>query len=156
KVLEESIERMSDQERKELFESLGGNFTGTGPLMMASIQAAIRASGFAAYKLAAVVAQASAKAILGRGLAFTTTAPIMRGISAFAGPIGWAVTGIWTAFDLASPAYRVTVPCVVQIAYMRQKSFSEEREEHASNNCPQCATPIASGAKFCGECGQRL
>jgi len=153
KVLEESIERMSDQERKELFESLGGNFTGTGPLMMASLQAAIRASGFAAYKLAAIVAQASAKAILGRGLAFTTTAPLMRGISAFAGPIGWAVTGIWTAFDLASPAYRVTVPCAVQIAYMRQKSFSQEA---ATKNCPQCETPVVSGAKFCGECGHRL
>lgn len=152
KVLEQSIEKMTAQEREELFESLGGSFTGTGPLMMASLQAAIRVSGFAAYKLAAVVAQATAKAILGRGLAFTTTAPLMRGISAFAGPIGWAVTGIWTAFDMASPAYRVTVPCVVQIAYMRQKQLSE----NAEMRCPKCNVPVTKGTKFCGECGNRL
>lgn len=152
KVLEQSIEKMTDQEREKLFETLGGSFTGTGPLMMASLQAAIRASGFAAYKLAAVVAQATAKAILGRGLAFTTTAPLMRGISVFAGPIGWAVTGIWTAFDLASPAYRVTVPCIVQIAYMRQKLLSESAEMH----CPKCHAPATKGTKFCGECGNSL
>ncbi len=152
KVLEQSIEKMSDQERKELFENLGGKFTGTGPLMMASLQAAISASGFAAYKLAAIVAQSTAKAILGRGLAFTATAPLMRGISVFAGPIGWAITGVWTAFDLASPAYRVTVPCVVQIAYIRQKSLSKKTDVH----CPKCHAPVTVGAKFCGECGERL
>lgn len=152
KVLEQSIEQMSDQERKELFENLGGKFTSTGPLMMASLQAAISASGFAAYKLAAIVAQSTAKAILGRGLTFTTTAPLMRGISAFAGPIGWAITGIWTTFDLASPAYRVTVPCVVQIAYMRQKLLSEK----TAARCPKCHTPVEAGKKFCGECGQNL
>lgn len=152
KVLEQSIEQMSDQERRDLFENLGGKFTGTGPLMMASLQAVIMKSGFAAYKLAAIVAQSVAKAILGRGLAFGATAPLMRGISAFAGPIGWAITGIWTAFDLASPAYRVTVPCVVQIAYMRQKLLSEKADVH----CPQCQAPAMAGAKFCGECGQRL
>jgi uncharacterized protein YaaW (UPF0174 family) len=152
KVLEQSIEKMSEQERKELFEDLGGKFTGIGPLMMASLQAAISASGFAAYKLAAIVAQSTAKAILGRGLAFTTTAPLMRGISVFAGPIGWAITGVWTAFDLASPAYRVTVPCVVQIAYMRQKILSERIDAR----CPKCHAPTAAGAKFCGECGERL
>lgn len=152
KVLEQSIEQMSDQERNDLFESLDGKFAGTGPLMMASLQAAIIKSGVAAYKLAAIVAQSVAKAILGRGLAFGTTAPLIRGISAFAGPIGWAITGIWTAFDLASPAYRVTVPCVVQIAYMRQKMLSEKVDMH----CPQCQAPATTGAKFCGECGQRL
>lgn len=152
KVLEQSIEQMSDQERQELFENLGGKFTGKGPLMMASLQAAINTSGFAAYKLAAVIAQSTAKAILGRGLTFGTTAPLLRGISAFAGPIGWAITGIWTAFDLASPAYRITVPCVVQISYMRQKQLSEKAEAQ----CPQCHAPTTPSVKFCGECGARL
>lgn len=152
KILEQSIDKMTDAERNELFESLGGKIFGTGPILIASLQAAINASGFAAYKLAAIVAQSTAKAILGRGLAFTTTAPLMRGISAFAGPIGWAITGIWTAFDLASPAYRVTVPCVIQIAYMRQQMYSLTHEKICSN----CHSEALSTAKFCAECGTKL
>ena len=107
---------------------------------MAALQVAIKASGFGSYKLAAVVANAVAKALLGRGLAFGATAGMMRTISVFAGPIGWAITAIWTAFDLGSPAYRVTVPCVIQIAYMRQKA--------AYRSCPTCKAPAEAGKNF--------
>ncbi|WP_066261537.1 ubiquinol-cytochrome C chaperone family protein [Hydrogenophaga flava] len=148
-VLTQSVAKMSDQEKADLFAEFGCIYKpGAGPAVMAALQAAIKASGFGAFKLAAVVANAVAKAILGRGLAFGATAGMMRGISVFTGPIGWAITAIWTAFDLSSPAYRVTVPCVIQIAYMRQKS--------AYRSCPTCGTPAEAGKKFCGECGSPL
>lgn len=148
-VLTQSVAKMSEQEKAELFAEFGGTYKpGAGPAVMAALQAAIKASGFGAFKLAAVVANAVAKAILGRGLAFGATAGLMRGISVFAGPIGWAITAIWTAFDLGSPAYRVTVPCVIQIAYMRQKA--------AYRSCPTCHAPAEAGKKFCGECGSPL
>lgn len=148
-VLAQSFSKMSEQEKADLFAEFGGTYApGAGPAVMAALQAAIKASGFGAFKLAAVVANAVAKAILGRGLAFGATAGLMRGISVFAGPIGWAITAIWTAFDLGSPAYRVTVPCVIQIAYMRQKA--------AYRSCPTCKAPAEAGKKFCGECGSPL
>lgn len=148
-VLAQSVAKMTEQEKADLFAEFGGIYKpGAGPAVMAALQAAITASGFGAFKLAAVVANAVAKAILGRGLAFGATAGMMRGISVFAGPIGWAITAIWTAFDLGSPAYRVTVPCVIQIAYMRQKA--------AYRSCPTCKAPAESGKKFCGECGAPL
>lgn len=126
-VLDELLEKMSEEERAKLFAEFGGVYLrGAGPAVMASLIAAIQLSGFGAYKLAAVVANAVAKAILGRGLAFGATGGMMRGISMFAGPIGWGITAIWTVCDLASPAYRVTVPCVIQIAYMRQKALSRQ------------------------------
>lgn len=164
KVLEQSIEKMTEEERKEILEGFGGSYTTmTGPALMLALQTAIKASGFATYKLAAIVAQAVAKAILGRGLAFSTVGPLMKGISTFAGPIGWVITGIWTAFDLASPAYRVTIPCVIQIAYMRQKMLNEKNKDrenaHATEAtafCPSCHTPHKINAKFCQECGHRL
>ena len=31
------------------------------------------------------------------------------------------LTGLWTAIDIAGPAYRVTIPCVIQIAFLRAK-----------------------------------
>ena len=148
-VLEQSLDKMSEQEKEELFAEFGGTYTpGSSPAIMLALQAAIKASGFGAYKLAAVVANAAAKAILGRGLSFGATAGLMRGISVFAGPIGWAITAIWTLFDLGSPAYRVTVPCVIQIAYMRQKA--------AYRSCPNCGAPADAGKKFCGDCGSTL
>lgn len=148
-VLAQSVGKMSEQEKAELFAEFGGIYKpGAGPAVMAALQVAIKASGFGSYKLAAVVANAVAKALLGRGLAFGATAGMMRTISVFAGPIGWAITAIWTAFDLGSPAYRVTVPCVIQIAYMRQKA--------AYRSCPTCKAPAEAGKKFCGECGSPL
>lgn len=150
KVLEQAMEQMTEEEKKKLFEEFGASYKGegTGPASMATLIGAIKLSGFGVYKLAAVVANAVAKALLGRGLSFGATAALMRGISVFSGPVGWAITAIWTAFDLASPAYRVTVPCVVQIAYMRQKRLSQR--------CSGCNAELPVGAKFCPACGQRV
>lgn len=90
-------------------------------LPIVALQAAIRASGFLSYKLAAIVANAVAKFILGRGLTLAGNATLMRSIGLFAGPIGLAITCLWTAIDIAGPAYRVTIPCVLHIAMLRQK-----------------------------------
>lgn len=42
-----------------------------------------------------------------------------RFFAILAGPIGWIISSIWTAFDIAGPAYRVTIPCTITIAYLR-------------------------------------
>ena len=31
------------------------------------------------------------------------------------------ITGIWTAIDIAGPAYRVAIPCMLQLAMLRHK-----------------------------------
>lgn len=147
KIVEKSLDKMSDEEKTAFFKEFGVNYEGVGPLAMAGLIATIKGSGFAFYKMTAIVAQATAKALLGRGLSFAATGGLMRGVSVLAGPIGWAITGIWTAFDLASPAYRVTVPCVIQLAYMRQKKLLAE--------CPACGAGISANTKFCSECGHK-
>lgn len=38
------------------------------------------------------------------------------------GPIGFILTSLYCAIDIAGPAYRVTIPAVIQIAYIRQKN----------------------------------
>lgn len=42
-----------------------------------------------------------------------------RAFAVLAGPIGWVVSLIWAALDIAGPAYRVTIPCTITIAYLR-------------------------------------
>lgn len=145
-VLKKAFEDMTEEQRDEMFKEFGGVYkTGAGPAAFAVLQGLIKASGFRAFKMTLIVVNALSKAILGRGLTLAGNAALMRALGAFAGPIGWAVTAVWTIFDLGSPAYRVTVPCVLHIAYMRQKA--------ALRSCPNCATPASPNANFCGKCG---
>lgn len=156
KIVERSLEKMSESEKKLFFGQFGVRYMVSGisssstssAAAMAGLILAIRASGFASYKIATIVAQATAKALLGKSLTFAATGGLMRGISVLAGPVGWAISGIWTAFDLASPAYRITVPCVIQLSYMRQQSFI--------NECPHCHSPVMKNINFCSECGNKL
>ena len=122
-ILLKTMEEMSDEDMRNLMSELNIKTTGFGKqAMMAAVQSAIRLGGFASYKIAVIVANAVARALLGRGLSFAANAALTRWIGVFAGPIGWAVTIAWTAIDIAGPAYRVTIPSVIQIAYMRVKS----------------------------------
>lgn len=60
---------------------------------------------------------------IGRGVAtFATGTVLSRDLSILTGPIGWALTAAWTACDIAGPAYRVIVPAVIHITYLRQKN----------------------------------
>ncbi|RDS83598.1 hypothetical protein DWU98_04490 [Dyella monticola] len=126
KIFNDALARMSDSERMQVLSELNvGELTGLGPVNVATLLAAGRLGGFETYKMAVIVANAIAKSLLGRGLSFTTNAGLARVIGITLGPIGWVLTGLWTLADLGSPAYRVTVPCVIQIAYMRQKEMAK-------------------------------
>lgn len=142
-------DKMTDQEKLDFVKSAGIDLSlGIGPAALTAVIAVIRSTGFAAYKLAVIVANIIARQLLGRGLAVTTMAPFLKGMSAFTGPIGWAITAMWSAYDFASPGYRVTIPCVIQLAYMRKKQFSVV--------CSSCKSPNVMGTKFCSECGNKL
>jgi uncharacterized protein YaaW (UPF0174 family) len=141
-------ERMSSSEKNELAMSLGIGNLGPGAAALAAVLAAIQSAGVASYRFAAFAAQSIANQVLGRGVAFGAAfAPVQRS-GAMLGPIGLAITGVWTIADMASPAYRVTVPCVIQLAYMRQKQQSRA--------CAKCLTANHAKAKFCSQCGEKL
>jgi len=122
KVLTDSMKDMTPEQLKTIAEELDLHTTNfTSEAVTAALQVAIKMGGFASYKIALIVANAIARAILGKGLMFATNATITRTIGIFAGPIGWAVTGAWTLIDIAGPAHRVTIPVVIQIAFLRAK-----------------------------------
>lgn len=151
KILRESFEKMSPDERAAILKELNvSDLSMLGPGASAALLAAGRAGGFATYKLALIVANAVSKALLGRGLPLAVNATLSRTIGVLLGPIGWVVTGVWTLADMASPAYRVTVPCVIQIAYMRQKAIVEAH----TKACPACGARNERASRFCAECGQ--
>lgn len=124
KCLEDSIENMSAEDLQQLVQTMNiktANYSKEA--MIVALQVAIRTGGFTPYKIAVVVANAVCRALLGRGLAVAANATLTRYMAIFAGPIGWLLTVIWTAIDIAGPAYRVTIPCCIQIAYMRRRSM---------------------------------
>ena len=43
----------------------------------------------------------------------------LSGLKILTGPIGWTITGLWTANDIASTAFRVTIPAVIYISAIR-------------------------------------
>ena len=72
------------------------------------------------------------KAILGRGLSLAGNAALTRTMSVQLARIGWTITGLWTAIDIAGPAYRVTIPAVIHVAVLRQKYLYDEKARDVS------------------------
>lgn len=149
KILGKAVEKMSEEEKVAIANELGLGSLPTGPGALALLIQTARLGGFATYKIATIVAHAVAKAILGRGLSFGAGAALMKSVSLALGPIGWAVTAVWTFADLSSPAYRVTVPAVIQIAYMRNKIIAKK----SYTACSSCEAVVERRANFCPSCG---
>lgn len=121
-----SFEKMSPDEREQVLKDLdipdATTLAARGAAAVGAGVLAATLSSAMAYQLSSIVAMSTMRALLGRTLTMSAASIVARPITILAGPIGWAVTGAWALADMASPAYRVTVPCVVQIAYMRNKA----------------------------------
>ncbi len=146
-VLTQALEKMSDAEKRELLKEIGGGdvMALTGQGVTAAFITIFRLGGFKSYQLTVIIVNAVLKAVIGRGLALTGNAILTKALSIVTGPIGWVVTGVWTAIDIAGPATRVTIPAVVYIAMLRKK--------YNTPSCPHCNKMIAPGSKFCPDCG---
>jgi uncharacterized protein YaaW (UPF0174 family) len=128
KILSDAVDKMSEKELKDILGELGENkdFAAGKPASAAVIIGIFRAGGFKSYQLAVIVANAVVKAILGHGLPFVINTALTKTLAILTGPIGWVITAIWGAIDLAGPAFRVTVPSIVYVATLRMQG-SEER-----------------------------
>jgi len=128
KILSDALDKMTQKELNELADSIGMKEKSfiTPEALLGTFQAVFRAGGFKSYQLTLIVVNGVMKALLGRGLSLAGNAALTRTMSVLTGPIGWAITGIWTAVDIAGPAYRVTVPAVIQVAVLRQKFLYEQ------------------------------
>ena len=122
KILIKAVDEMDDVQMKELIDNLDirvNHFTKQA--VIAALQMMILRTGFSPYKISVIVANAVARTLLGRGICVAGNAALTRAIAVFAGPVGLALNALWLAIDIAGPAYRVTVPAVIQIAYIRAK-----------------------------------
>ena len=100
--------------------------------MVGVFQTIFRMGGFKSYQLTLIVVNAVLKALIGRGLTLAGNVALTRTMAVLTGPIGWAITAIWTAIDVAGAAYRVTIPAVIQVAALRQKHLYANKANEVS------------------------
>jgi uncharacterized protein YaaW (UPF0174 family) len=146
-ILVKTFDSMSNDEKKKFLASMSEKAgLSKGGITSAALIAIFRSGGFYSYQLTLMIANQIARQVLGRGLMLATNAGLTRTLSVLTGPIGWVITGLWTALDLAGPAYSVTIPCVVHVAMLRKKLNALE--------CKNCGALLTdTTAKFCPECG---
>ncbi|MDE6417723.1 MAG: DUF3944 domain-containing protein [Duncaniella sp.] len=122
KLFADALDKATDEELKAMMEEMGLPTQNFGrQAAVAALLVAWKSGGFSSYILLVSVANGVVRFLAGRGLPLAANAALTRTASILAGPVGWALTALWTAVDIAGPAYRVTVPAVIQIAYIRQK-----------------------------------
>ena len=130
KACTETVKNMSESELREMAEQLGiGEKNPKKFTVVFALQMAIRRGGAMFARIAQHVVQMIAKVLLGRSAMMIGGNLLNKAFGVFCGPVGWAVTLGWAACDLASPAYRVTIPCVMQVACMRLQQLERRRIE---------------------------
>ncbi|RMW99266.1 DUF3944 domain-containing protein [Allofranklinella schreckenbergeri] len=124
-----TLEKMTPDQLSELGREffLGDLVSYSPEVMLGAFQAIFKAGGFKSYQLTLMVVNSVMRAIFGKGLTLAGNATLMRAASVFTGPVGWLLTGLWTAWDVAGPATRVTIPAVLQVAFLRKKYEMEKQ-----------------------------
>ena len=130
KTCMETVRHMSENELREMTEQLGIREKNPKKhIITFALQMAIRRGGAMFVRIAQYIVQMIAKILFGRGIVMVGSNLLSKAFGFVGGPIGWAITLGWTACDLASPAYRVTIPCVMQVACMRLQQLERRRIE---------------------------
>lgn len=78
------------------------------------------------YQTSRTIAHSIARQMLGYGFSMGSVVLARRALTTLLGPVAVLLTGIWTAIDIAGPAYRVTVPCTLHIAMLRQQWMADQ------------------------------
>lgn len=112
-VFTSSWKKMSDDERSQILRDMG-----ISPSVSMDMPV---------WQRAALVANGLAQSTAGKALPLIAGLGIGRVLGVLTGPVGLAITGLYTAYDISNPAFRVTLPCVVQVAWIRLKNSRQFR-----------------------------
>lgn len=127
-LCQDTLNKMSERELRLLANENGiPDKRLTRQALTAALLMAIRTSRAVLTRIAARVIQYIVEIITIRGVATAGIETATRAVGGALGPIGWIALGAWTVYDITSPAYRVCVPAVLQVAYMRLNRFEKER-----------------------------
>ena len=119
-VCTSAIKSMSADQLRDLADKAGiHNKSLKKQALMAAILATMRISPVAFRRVALSVTYEVLSYLMGRGVAVMGARALQRSLGIWIGPLNWILLLIWAVWDCASPAYRVCIPAVIQIAIMR-------------------------------------
>lgn len=131
-LCQDTLNKMSERELRLLANENGiPDKTLTRQALTAALLMAVRTSRAVLARIAARIIQYIVEIITVRGVATAGIETATRAIGGVLGPIGWIALGAWTVYDITSPAYRVCIPAVLQVAYMRLNRFNGKERRAA-------------------------
>lgn len=111
KVAVTVIEKMTDEDIKKFDENLDKTRL---------LDAAMNGSGGAIMATVAVLVSQFGQQV-GKGALILFGRVLAPRLIAFAVPVIQIAAAVWTAFDIASPAFRVTIPFTITVAFLRKQ-----------------------------------
>ena len=124
RILEKAFEQMSEVEKRAVLE-IARHEHGAEANYHKMFEAVFRAGGHRSLQLMELVRDALVENLLGRGLQVAANVVLGRALGVLLGPIGWAVSGFAAVIQIAGPSYKVTLPSVANVAYVRGRLKDE-------------------------------
>lgn len=147
-VFASSWSKMSDDDRRQLLRDMGIN-TSISLDKLSRMELPL-------LQRAAMVASGLAQIATGKALPLIAGLGIGRVLGVLTGPVGLALTGLYTAYDISNPAFRITLPCVVQIAWIRLKNSRHHRLSESVSSTAMSTANYGNRWVFENEKSQRV
>lgn len=131
KISIDVVENLSEDDKLKLAKDLNidvADLLNNKAMAGLAITTAFKQGGFKSYQILVTVSNGLAKNLLGRGLPFAVNSGLTKAAS-IVNPLLMAVSTASLISDIASPAYRVTVPATINIAILR--SIYKERKANS-------------------------
>lgn len=129
KIFSNAWVSMTEDERTEIKKDFNLDLSADDTVSLETIMNGV-AKGHFSYQVSTLIASSFANAVLGTNVAllagFAGAVGASRSVGALAGPIGILISSIFTVPMLSGPAYRVTLPAVIQVAAIRQQLLNKE------------------------------
>lgn len=122
KLIKDALDGASDDELRRMLHELNINISKFNRHKATlHLEKLWRSGNSAGFILMASVTSSVLTRLTGLSLGTVAGLTLSRLSAIVLGPIGVILTSLYCAIDIAGPAYRVTIPAVIQIAYIRQK-----------------------------------
>lgn len=125
-LCESATRKMTDEELRNMADIAGIPHKNLNrQLLAALLMSAIRNNINLMARLACYITSRILQVLFGRGVIMIGLGSFGRYLGVATGPIGWTLLAGWAVADLASPAYRVIIPAVLQVATMRARQTQQ-------------------------------